>query len=190
MKSSKKEQILKKKIRELVKELKECKKLREELKKKKEYYRLLCDIVPVGIGIADMEGKVIYFNKAMSKIIGYPPGEAKELDIKKTYINPKIRKQILKIIKKKGYVHDFEVLLKRKSGEIYTALLDITKMRIGKQNFLVTIERDITKQKGIEEESQKRTEELKRFNKLAVGRELKMIELKKRIKELEAKLKR
>ena len=37
------------------------------------------------------------------------------------------------------------------------------------------------------EELRKKTEELEKFNKFAVGRELKMVELKKRIKELEEK---
>jgi len=48
--------------------------------------------------------------------------------------------------------------------------------------------RDITERKKMEEELQKKMHDLERFNKLAVGRELKMIELKKRIKELEARL--
>jgi HAMP domain-containing protein len=41
--------------------------------------------------------------------------------------------------------------------------------------------------KGLEKQVAERTKELEGFNKLAVGRELKMIELKKRIKELEEK---
>jgi len=54
---------------------------------------------------------------------------------------------------------------------------------------------DITERKRAEEErikaavDKQRLEQLEKFTKIAVGRELKMIELKKRIEELESKLK-
>jgi hypothetical protein len=51
------------------------------------------------------------------------------------------------------------------------------------------VDKDITDRKIKEEELGKRTEESERFSKLSVGRELKMVELKKRMKELEEKLK-
>ena len=48
---------------------------------------------------------------------------------------------------------------------------------------------DITERKKTEKQTKKKTEQLERFAKLAVGREDKMIELKKRILELDKKLK-
>jgi hypothetical protein len=44
--------------------------------------------------------------------------------------------------------------------------------------------RDITQQKRVEAAIQKRTDEIERLNKVMVGRELKMVELKQEIKRL------
>ena len=49
--------------------------------------------------------------------------------------------------------------------------------------------RDVTKRRETEEKLREKMDELERFNKLMIGRELRMVELKKRIKELEEKLK-
>ena len=49
---------------------------------------------------------------------------------------------------------------------------------------------DITESKQIEQEIKKRNEELEKFNKFVVGRELRMVELKKKIRELEIMLRK
>ena len=59
----------------------------------------------------------------------------------------------------------------------------------GKPIGFAAVIRDITQRKRIHEEEKSRTDELERFTRLAVGRELKMIELKNMIRELEEKLK-
>ena len=51
------------------------------------------------------------------------------------------------------------------------------------------ISRDITEQKQTEAELKKHLNELERFESVTIGRELKMIELKNKIKELEEQLK-
>jgi polyhydroxyalkanoate synthesis regulator phasin len=50
--------------------------------------------------------------------------------------------------------------------------------------------RDITERKKMEEEIRKRLQELEVFYKASVGREERIVELKKKIAELEEKLKR
>ena len=47
---------------------------------------------------------------------------------------------------------------------------------------------DITKRKRAEEEIMKKAEEFERFNRLAVGREMRMMELKQKVNELSSQL--
>ena len=53
---------------------------------------------------------------------------------------------------------------------------------------ILTIVRDITERKRAEQELKQKMEELERFNRLAVGRELRMIELKRQVNELSEQL--
>jgi predicted nucleic acid-binding Zn-ribbon protein len=61
-------------------------------------------------------------------------------------------------------------------------------MKIHGKEIIQGIFRDMTEIKKAEKELKNRVEELERFYKLTVGRELKMIELKKEINELSKKL--
>ena len=61
----------------------------------------------------------------------------------------------------------------------------VMKDKQGNIIYIVCTARDITEHKKAEEELKKKMRELETFQKVAVGRELKMIELKKKIEELE-----
>ncbi len=71
-------------------------------------------------------------------------------------------------------------------------MLEVTEVPVkDKKGKVVSIEgiaHDITKQKNIENNIKEKFEELEKINRLMVGRELKMIELKEKIQELEKSL--
>ena len=75
-----------------------------------------------------------------------------------------------------------------KDGQIRHVHLNVQKIPGSKQS-IATIN-DITEIKRTENELKVRMNELERWHKLTVDRELKMIELKKRIRELETSLTR
>ena len=102
---------------------------------------------------------------------------------------PKLIKIFASLVR--GKIPDIiEVELSDKNGtqRIYRVFIDFIRVN-GKISDILAILIDITEQKKVEVELKKKGEELERFNKMAIGRELKMIELKKKIKELEDKLK-
>jgi len=78
----------------------------------------------------------------------------------------------------------FEWLHKKYKGENFLAMILLTKVVSGKKEFLQVTIRDISEQKKIEELEKKRIQEIEKMNSLMIGRELKMMELKKEIDKL------
>lgn len=79
----------------------------------------------------------------------------------------------------------FEWVHKRFDGEEFPATVLLSRMKMGHDTAIQATVRDITMEKRVEDELKKRVQELENFKKIAVGRELKMIELKEKIKALE-----
>jgi PAS domain S-box-containing protein len=73
-------------------------------------------------------------------------------------------------------LHTFELSIARKKGDS------------GQHLHFIVLSRDITARKVAEEELRQRNEELERFNRVTVGRELDMIELKKQVNALAREL--
>lgn len=124
----------------------------EKLQESERKYRLLFDVSPVGIGIADVKGYVIDGNAAMERMTGYSIDELRSKDLGDTYMNPDDRKRLVKELQKKGRVRDWEVKLKNKDGEIYYALFNVEKIDLFNWKGYITTQRDISKQKANEQE--------------------------------------
>lgn len=158
--------------------------------------KLGVDSSDAAIFITDINGKISYINSAFENVYGF----SKEETIGNT---PRILKSGL--ISKEQYTQFWKTLLskkivsgeminKRKDGKLITIygsnnpILDLNGELLG----FLGIHRDITQIKRTEAEKEKLNEtllqkisDLERLQKLSVGRELRMIELKNRIKELE-----
>ncbi len=72
----------------------------------------------------------------------------------------------------------------RLDGTPFHAEVSLNRIMLKGNWFLQTIVRDMTKRKQAEDALQEKANELERFNRLMVGREIKMIDLKKEINEL------
>jgi len=75
---------------------------------------------------------------------------------------------------------------RRKDGTKFWAdtFISIIKDENGKPQGTIGIDHDITEQKEMEKELKEKMKELKKFNKVMVGRENRMIELKKEVNQL------
>jgi PAS domain S-box-containing protein len=83
--------------------------------------------------------------------------------------------------------HSFEWNYRRIDGKIFPASVLLTRIEMEEQRYLQATVRDITERKQAEEELQQRMDEVERFNRQAVGREDRMIELKREVNEMARK---
>jgi len=179
----------------------EQKKIEEKLRKSEKRFREFFENARnVYFYMISPEGKILDINKAALKALGYKKKEIVGKPILTTLYHPSSRKKAKKLFlqwKRTGKIENEELKIVTKRGKERIVLLSTSAVRDenGKLLHSVSVQRDITEQKRAEEELKKaryalesKIRELENFTKFAVGRELKMIEMKKRIRELEEKL--
>jgi len=173
----------------------ERKKTEQIIKESEEKFRALVNNIPAIVMNVDQNGKIMFINYTLP-----------ELTIEKTigktiydFIPPEYHDKVKKTIKqvfKTGKVSVYETMGAGPKGEMkyYSTIVGPIKQE-KKVVSVILISSDITERKKAEEELrrskgelQSKVEELEKFNKLTIGRELKMVELKRRIKELEYEL--
>ncbi len=121
-----------------------------KLKKSEERYFKLFESSPVGIGIADINGKVRAINKKMREITGYTLEEFKTINLASTYEDPQLREEFLIQLVKTGKINNFEAKFKKKNGQRYYALLNAELINIEDEKLIITNVQDITDKKQFE----------------------------------------
>ncbi|MCE5329507.1 PAS domain S-box protein [bacterium] len=149
------------------------------------------------------EGKITDVNEATVKITGVQREKLIGTDFSDYFTNPQKAREGYQQVFVKGLVTDYPLTIRHKNGKLTDVLYNASIYRDSDNNVLgvFAAARDITAQKQAEaklakqrvhEEHQahelKRLAELERFQDLTVGRELKMIELKREIEELKKKI--
>ncbi len=201
----------KKYVQAIGRDITEQKKVEEELKKAKEnvdkivvartlelqkqttFLSSVLENVPDMIFVKDAKDlKFELFNKAGEELLGQ---KRKDLIGKNDYnFFPKNQadffvKKDRETLSNKQLVDIPEEPIDTKSGRRYLHTKKIPILNPeGKPLYLMGISEDITDRRKYEDQMKKRNIELEKFNKAAVGRELKMVELKRKISELEGQL--
>lgn len=195
--------------RAIIRDITEQKRAEEALQESREIYRRIVDTTNEGIWAIDSAGITNFINLRMAQMLGY---EREEMIGKKIYsfvFEEDVSDQIKKIeTRRQGIAEQYERRWRNKNGHAVWTIVSATPMFHPENDFagsfaMIT---DITKRKKAEEELkehrehleelvsertselEKKNVELERFNKLFVGRELRMVELKKTIAGNEKKI--
>jgi len=140
-----------------------------------------------------VEGKITDLNEATIKVTGVAREESIGADFFDYFTEPDKAREVYQRVFAEGSVTDYPLTIRHRDGALTDVLYNASVYRDAGDNVIgvVAVARDVTDQKQaqaeIAEQQAKeldRLAELERFQRLTVGRELKMIELKREIENL------
>lgn len=118
-------------------------------------FKLAAEYAPIHIIFTDLNGTILYANKAVEEVTGYYRSEiiGNNPRLWGRQMPPEFYKKLWKTIKKDKKVFRGEIKNRRKNGELYIALARIAPALDRKGNLagFVGIEQDITKEKQVDE---------------------------------------
>jgi PAS domain S-box-containing protein len=172
----------------IVSDITERKKAEIALKESEEKFREMADMLPQVVFETDENGNFTFINKQAYNVFGYEEDfpVLKENSLK--FHIPEERERAIDSIQLRisgNKVENNEYTMLRKDGTTFQALVYSNPIiknnkNIGIRGIIV----DISERKQSEIDLKKKTAELEQMNEYFVGREIKMIELKKEINKL------
>lgn len=131
----------------------QVKKMEMDLMQSERKFRSIFESSKDAIYIASYDGRFVDVNQAFCEMFGEKKEEILKKNAKDAYVLESEKIKLKRALKKDGYVKDFEIRLKKVTGEIMDCLLTVTAIRdeSGRIIEYQGIVRDITDRKKAEE---------------------------------------
>ncbi len=121
-------------IQNIVRDVTERKHMEKELQKTKEHLENVIDNAVEAIGIVNLEGKFVLWNKRAEEIFGYLHEEVKNQHYSFMYADQQAMNQLLDTLRKESVVRQVEMLMRRKDGQAVPMELSMNLLRDGDGN--------------------------------------------------------
>ena len=131
----------------------------QEIQESEEKFRTIITCAKDAIIAADSEGKIVYWNPAAERILGFTQEDAIGRNVLTLLINPQhndFNQIFLRVIRNKQLIQGqpIEITVLRKDGTKLPAELSVGLMKINNKHCLMGIVRDISERKKAEERIQ------------------------------------
>jgi PAS domain S-box-containing protein len=129
-----------------------ARKSQERIRQLESHYQQMVDSINVGVyrSTGDPEGRFLWGNTSLVRILGYSSLESvRDLPVAELFIRAHGREELLEDLKKKGFVRNRELLLKRADGSVAYVLVTAlaTFDEKGDISYINGIVEDITEQR-------------------------------------------
>ncbi len=163
---------LKKINAELRTEIKQRQWVNTALKESEQRFRTVFHNSPDAVNINRLNGEFVEINEAFTVLTGYSRADVLGQSSQKIKIwqVPEDREKIIAALNKFGFVDNVESRFRCKNGEIKPGLISARIINLNDENHVLTITRDISRWKKVEEDKKKLESELQRAHKMeAIG---------------------
>lgn len=172
----------------VVEDIQARKQAEEATRQAQQRFRQLFDMAPVALSTSGRDGRVQLMNRAFTTLFGYNLDDTPTVaDFRRRAMPDVEERQRNDADWQRRWQADEATAREPREQEMVCAdgrrkTVLTTRMRLGEDMILAAV--DITPQKAAENDLRRRNEDLERFDRASVGRELEMIRLKQQVNEL------
>ena len=133
----------------------ERKQVEQTLRENEERFRMIAEAIPVPIVITRRsDGVVLYANTHAGQVFGLGSTEPVGCTALDFYCSPQDRQVMLSALAAKGFLHDYEVRVKKADGTPFWVALSVQSLTFNGAPSLFTVFYDLTERKQAEEHQQ------------------------------------
>lgn len=140
-------------IQEIVRDVTVRKSMERELRKTKDYLENVIDNAVEAIGVVNMEGRFVVWNKRAAEIFGYSAAEVTSKHYSSIYADPAAMERLVAELREKSVVRGVEMPMQRKDGQVVPMELSLNMLRDPDGNKIgsLCMAKDLREKKMIEE---------------------------------------